>query len=435
MSSAISTTCYYRNGTVATNDIPCPGSKMCCPSSDSCMDNGLCRDKINHSNGSTTTFPDGHTYNYTGLYYTPSCQDVTYNGCLIDCTTYSSNRGEYIWACNDALTSYCCHLDSDSLGQGDCCAHGTFSLSSPQVLGQTASTTANPTSTISTRTAGTTTSQLASPTVTNSITNTLSPRAKAGIGVGVAAGMIIVSVLAALWYRAYRHARSQGASQVGERGTSELYVKPELDSMQILPKNRESPMMELEAPTQRRSDPAELPVESYKMTDNIPKPAVTGTCHCGKIKYKNSKPSYRMTYCYCSTCRPLHGAPFAAFTNVNREDLEWFKRLPSSEGGEYTELDHTKGVIKELRLSKAATRTFCADCRSPLTMVYHAVPDEIGLVAATIDEGLSSAPVPKVEQHIFVGQKPSWYGIQDDGKVRYDGPTELLREWMDYRKD
>lgn len=51
------------------------------------MDNGLCRDLNNHANGSTTTFPDGQVYNYTGLYYTPSCQNETYNGCLIDCTT------------------------------------------------------------------------------------------------------------------------------------------------------------------------------------------------------------------------------------------------------------------------------------------------------------------------------------------------------------
>lgn len=51
------------------------------------MDNLLCRDKNNHPNGSLTVFPDGHSYNYTGLYYTPSCQDKSYKGCSVACTT------------------------------------------------------------------------------------------------------------------------------------------------------------------------------------------------------------------------------------------------------------------------------------------------------------------------------------------------------------
>jgi hypothetical protein len=79
--------CYYRNGTLATNDIPCPNTPTCCPSGATCTSNLLCRDKNNHANGSLTSFPDGHSYNYTGLYYTPSCQDESYRGCLVACTT------------------------------------------------------------------------------------------------------------------------------------------------------------------------------------------------------------------------------------------------------------------------------------------------------------------------------------------------------------
>jgi hypothetical protein len=80
-------TCYYRNGTHAEDDTPCPNANTCCPSSATCMDNLLCRDKNNHANGSLTDFPDGHSYNYTGLYYTPSCQDKSYKGCSVACTT------------------------------------------------------------------------------------------------------------------------------------------------------------------------------------------------------------------------------------------------------------------------------------------------------------------------------------------------------------
>lgn len=162
------------------------------------------------------------------------------------------------------------------------------------------------------------------------------------------------------------------------------------------------------------------------------KPAVQGSCHCGKIKYQSSKPAYQMTYCYCTTCGSLHGAPFAPFVNVRREDLQWFERsAPDSEWKKLAHSDETPAINK-LRLSKAATRTFCASCHSPLTMVYNAEPDEVGLVATTIDEKLSAEPVPKVEQHIYVAQKPGWYDISaEDGAKVYDGPTDSLRGWLE----
>ncbi|KAL4789065.1 hypothetical protein BDV19DRAFT_374677 [Aspergillus venezuelensis] len=130
LASHASSTCYYRDGTIAEDDEPCLNSNICCPSGDACMDNLLCRDKNNFANGSTVTFTGG-TYNYTDLYHTSSCQSQSYNGCSIQCTTYNSDSGEYIWACNSALTSYCCHSDPESLGQYDCCQNGTFSLASP----------------------------------------------------------------------------------------------------------------------------------------------------------------------------------------------------------------------------------------------------------------------------------------------------------------
>jgi hypothetical protein len=65
-------------------------------------------------------------------------------------------------------------------------------------------------------------------------------------------------------------------------------------------------------------------------------------------------------------------------------------------------------------------------------MVYNAEPDEVGLVATTIDEKLSAEPVPKVEQHIYVAQKPGWYDISaEDGAKVYDGPTDSLRGWLE----
>ncbi|GFF98616.1 hypothetical protein IFM61392_00389 [Aspergillus lentulus] len=216
-------TCYYRNGTRATDDTPCPNANTCCPSSATCMDNLLCRDKNNHANGSLTDFPDGHSYNYTGLYYTPSCQDKSYKGCSVACTTYDSYRGQYIWACNAALTRYCCHDDEAGLSQGDCCDGGTFELAAPGSSAlPSASASASPSasasssSTLAGAPSGSVTSSAATATAAVA-TNSLSTGAKAGIGIGAAGAGIIIIVLVALLFRAHRlAAKTRGQSQIGK---------------------------------------------------------------------------------------------------------------------------------------------------------------------------------------------------------------------------
>jgi hypothetical protein len=48
-------------------------------------------------------------------------------------------------------------------------------------------------------------------------------------------------------------------------------------------------------------------------------------------------------------------------------------------------------------------------------MVYNDIPDEVGLVASSIDEELSEDKrVPEVQKHIFVAEKPRWYRISGD---------------------
>ncbi|KAL3457257.1 Mss4-like protein [Aspergillus heterothallicus] len=127
------------------------------------------------------------------------------------------------------------------------------------------------------------------------------------------------------------------------------------------------------------------------------KPPIVGGCYCGKIRYQTTGPIYGLTFCYCLMCQLVHGGPFAPFTNVNREHLEWL----------------SKDGLVELSLSEYATRTVCGSCHAPITMVYHAKPDEIGLVAVTIKEEESTMEVPQVEGHIFVRRKPKWFTIGD----------------------
>ncbi|KAL3480540.1 Mss4-like protein [Aspergillus californicus] len=143
------------------------------------------------------------------------------------------------------------------------------------------------------------------------------------------------------------------------------------------------------------------------------KPIVVGGCYCGKIRYQTTGPIYGLSYCYCLMCQRVHGAPFAPFTNVKREHFEWVR---------------TDGLV-ELKLTEHAVRTVCGSCYSPISMVYHARPDEVGLVAVTVDEELSSMVVPEVDSHIFVARKPRWCTIAD-GASQEMGVPESMKEFL-----
>ncbi|KAH3006796.1 hypothetical protein KXW60_003561 [Aspergillus fumigatus] len=171
------------------------------------MDNLLCRDKNNHPNGSLTVFPDGHSYNYTGLYYTPSCQDKSYKGSVL-MRLDDSYRGQYIWAYNAALTEYCCHNDEAGLGQADCCDGGTFELPAPGSGSSSASASAS---------ASTSTPCPVGVWYAFNYGSDSEPvygRKKARIGIGAAGAGIIIIVLVALLLRARRLAAvNRGPSQ------------------------------------------------------------------------------------------------------------------------------------------------------------------------------------------------------------------------------
>lgn len=139
------------------------------------------------------------------------------------------------------------------------------------------------------------------------------------------------------------------------------------------------------------------------------KPAIAGGCQCGQVQFRSTSQARGSTFCYCTDCRRLHGAPFAPWTNVLRDDLQWLKR---------------DGLV-EVSLSNMATRTFCKYCHAPITMVYHAVPDEVGVAMSCIDEIESDAPLEKVRRHIFVRDNPQWYEILDSGEQLEGFPDDM----------
>jgi hypothetical protein len=117
----------------------------------------------------------------------------------------------------------------------------------------------------------------------------------------------------------------------------------------------------------------------------------TGSCLCGRVRWRVNGPLKPVTACHCSQCRKSSGH-FAAFTGAPDEIVV----LEGEDG------------LTWYRASDAASRGFCATCGS--TMFWK--PDaeaRIAIAAGSID-GESGLAVAK---HIFCADKGDYYEITD----------------------
>ena len=118
----------------------------------------------------------------------------------------------------------------------------------------------------------------------------------------------------------------------------------------------------------------------------------TGGCLCGAVRYEVHGPLRDVVNCHCSMCQRQHGnfGPHSKARkekiNITRDDgLAWYKT------------------------SDVARRGFCRVCGSSLFWEPFDL-DATGIVAGSLDgpTGL------KTIGHIFVGEKPDFYEIDDD---------------------
>ncbi len=98
------------------------------------------------------------------------------------------------------------------------------------------------------------------------------------------------------------------------------------------------------------------------------KPAMTGGCQCGAVRYALMSEPTHSSICHCRMCQKAFGNYFAPLTGVPRGDLVWTKSQP--------------GIFKS---SEAVERGFCRDCGTPLTFAY-VERDRITVSIGSLDE-------------------------------------------------
>ncbi len=122
---------------------------------------------------------------------------------------------------------------------------------------------------------------------------------------------------------------------------------------------------------------------------------VTGRCYCGAIDLQSRIPPRTVTYCHCSDCRRVTGAPVAAFAAFDEADV-----LFRPDSGKRVEIN--PGVI----------RTFCANCGTPLTGRYDYLPGAVYIPVGVLDQASEYAP----NLHSHESNRLSWMNIVDDCK-------------------
>jgi len=110
----------------------------------------------------------------------------------------------------------------------------------------------------------------------------------------------------------------------------------------------------------------------------------SGSCLCGQIKYELLNDPKKVTSCHCSMCQKQHGAAFATYASVPKNDLVYIS-----------------GVDKLISYNSSGSveRKFCGVCGSSLQWSgSKKFPDWISIAIATLDTEFKPSKITDIYQ-------------------------------------
>ncbi len=124
-------------------------------------------------------------------------------------------------------------------------------------------------------------------------------------------------------------------------------------------------------------------------------PPVTGRCYCGATSLTADEWPRVLTYCHCSDCRRLTGAPVAAFAAFSDDALH---------------IQPARPAVTPARPD--VRRAFCSDCGSPLAAWFDYLPGQVYVPIGLLDQ----APQLPPRMHSHIDARLSWLEINDDAE-------------------
>ena len=123
-----------------------------------------------------------------------------------------------------------------------------------------------------------------------------------------------------------------------------------------------------------------------------------GGCLCGAIRWRATVSPFWSAHCHCASCRKTTGAPLTSYLAFSKASVAWH------------------GQRSFRASSPGATRGFCPDCSTALSLMSTRWPGELYVPAATLDDLTLFAP----EAHVFWADRVPWLSLNDD-LPKYDG--------------
>ena len=119
----------------------------------------------------------------------------------------------------------------------------------------------------------------------------------------------------------------------------------------------------------------------------------TGGCLCGAVRYRARGAPAWVAHCHCSSCRHTTGAAFATYAGFTSASFDWVKGKP-----------------KTFASSPGVTRSFCADCGTPLIYEGARWPGEKHVLVGTLDRPQDLAPLA----HVYMSEALPWVHLADN---------------------
>ena len=96
--------------------------------------------------------------------------------------------------------------------------------------------------------------------------------------------------------------------------------------------------------------------------------AVEGGCRCGAVRYRLRGPALFTLQCHCADCRRSAGGPVQTWISYLKDQVSYAAGRP-----------------KRHQSSTGVWRGFCAACGTPLVYEAARIPDEVHVLAGTLD--------------------------------------------------
>jgi hypothetical protein len=117
-----------------------------------------------------------------------------------------------------------------------------------------------------------------------------------------------------------------------------------------------------------------------------------GRCSCGAIRFTANAAPFQVSWCHCKDCRRQTGAPAVVWAGFRTDQIVF------------------EGNPKRRRSSEKVTRSFCADCGTPISYEHEDLPGEIYIHAGLFDEADRLIP----DRHAYVTSKLFWMHLEDE---------------------